>query len=113
MTAAKTTGQAVADGDLGGREDAEQHTGRQLGGRDDRGGAYGPAVSPGRVSAATDRVPGCLAERESRPPDSVSAGLFSDGVNVKLRGGQVAGGPIDVVLGVTADGERGILGLWA
>jgi hypothetical protein len=33
--------------------------------------------------------------------------------NVKIRDGQVANRPIYVVLGVTADGERDVLGLWA
>lgn len=39
--------------------------------------------------------------------------LFVDAINVKIRDGQVANRPIYVVLGVTAEGERDILGLWA
>jgi transposase-like protein len=39
--------------------------------------------------------------------------LFVDAIGVKLRDGQVANRPIYVALGVTVDGERDILGLWA
>jgi transposase-like protein len=39
--------------------------------------------------------------------------LFIDVINVKIRDGQVASRPIYTVLGVTADGERDILGLRA
>jgi hypothetical protein len=44
---------------------------------------------------------------------AVYAVLFIDVINVKIRDGQVANRPIYVILGVTADGERDILGLWA
>jgi transposase-like protein len=54
-----------------------------------------------------------LAEWQSRPLDPVYAVLFIDVINVKIRDGQVANRPIYTVLGVTADGERDILGLWA
>ena len=40
-------------------------------------------------------------------------GVFIDCLHVKIRDGNVANRPICVVLGVTADGTRGILGLWA
>ena len=33
--------------------------------------------------------------------------------NVKIREGQVANRPIYLALGVTVDGERDVLGLWA
>lgn len=39
--------------------------------------------------------------------------LFIDVINVKIRDGQVANRPIYVVMGVTVDGTRDILGLWA
>jgi putative transposase len=54
-----------------------------------------------------------LAEWQSRPLDPVYAVLFIDCINVKIRDGQVANRPVYTVLGVTADGERDILGLWA
>ena len=39
--------------------------------------------------------------------------VFIDAINVKIREGQVANRPIYLALGVTADGERDVLGLWA
>jgi transposase-like protein len=74
---------------------------------------YGAEVSRDTVSAITDRVLEGLAEWQSRPLEPVYAVLFIDAINVKIRDGQVANRPIYTVLGVTADGERDILGLWA
>lgn len=39
--------------------------------------------------------------------------VFIDAIHVKIRDGHVANRPIYVALGVNADGERDILGLWA
>jgi hypothetical protein len=39
--------------------------------------------------------------------------LFIDAINVKIREGQVANRPVYLALGVTVDGERDVLGLWA
>jgi putative transposase len=39
--------------------------------------------------------------------------LFIDALVVKIRDGQVVNRPIYVVIGVTVNGERDILGLWA
>ena len=39
--------------------------------------------------------------------------IFIDAINVKIREGQVANRPIYLALGVTVDGERDMLGLWA
>ena len=74
---------------------------------------YGAEVSRDTISTITDRVLEGLAEWQSRPLDAVYAVLFIDVINVKIRDGNVANRPIYVVLGVTADGERDILGLWA
>ena len=74
---------------------------------------YGAQVSRETISTITDRVLDGLAEWQSRPLDAVYAVLFLDAIHVKIRDGQVANRPIYVALGVTADGERDILGLWA
>jgi putative transposase len=74
---------------------------------------YGAEVSGDTISAITDRVLDGLAEWQSRPLEPVYAVLFIDVINVKIRDGNVANRPIYVILGVTADGERDILGLWA
>jgi putative transposase len=49
----------------------------------------------------------------NRPLDPVYPVLSIDCIHVKIRDGQVTNRPIYVVLGVTVDGERDILGLWA
>jgi putative transposase len=74
---------------------------------------YGAEVSRDQISTITDRMLEGLAEWQSRPLDAVYAVLFTDVINVKIRDGNVASRPIYVILGVTADGERDILGLWA
>ncbi len=74
---------------------------------------YGAEVSKQMISNVTDRVIEKIAEWQSRPLDAVYAVLFIDAINVKIRDGEVANRPIYLALGVTADGERDILGLWA
>ena len=39
--------------------------------------------------------------------------MFIDAIVVKVRDGQVVNRPVYVVIGVTVNGERDILGLWA
>src|SRR6201987_3628331 len=74
---------------------------------------YGAEVSKATITAITDRVMEGLAEWQSRPLDPVYAVVFIDAINVKIREGQVANRPIYLALGVTVDGERDVLGLWA
>ncbi len=54
-----------------------------------------------------------LAVWPSRPLDAVYAVICIDAINVQIREGQVANRPVYLALGVTADGERDVLGLWA
>src|ERR1700751_1833635 len=74
---------------------------------------YGAEVSKQTITTITDRVMDGLAGWQSRPLDSVYAVIFIDAINVKIREGQVANRPVYLALGVTADGERDVLGLWA
>jgi len=74
---------------------------------------YGAEVSKQTITTITDRVMDGLAEWQGRLLEPVYAVLFIDAIQVKIREGQVANRAIYVVLGVTADGERDILGLWA
>jgi putative transposase len=74
---------------------------------------YGAAVSKDTISAITDRVLVGLADWQSRPLDPVYPVIFIDAIHVKIRDGQVANRPIYLALGVTVNGERDILGLWA
>src|SRR6266540_3655193 len=74
---------------------------------------YGASVSKDTISAITDRVVDAMGEWQSRPLDPVYPVIFIDAIRVKIRDGPVANRPIYVALGVTCDGERDILGLWA
>jgi len=74
---------------------------------------YGAEVSKQTITAITERVMEGLADWQSRPLDAVYAVLFIDAINVKIREGQVANRPVYLALGVTVDGERDVLGLWA
>ena len=74
---------------------------------------YGAEVSKQTITTITDRVMDGLAEWQNRPLDPVYAVIFIDAINVKIREGQVANRPIYLALGVTVDGERDVLGLWA
>jgi putative transposase len=74
---------------------------------------YGASVSTQTISTITDRVIEGMAEWQSRPLDSVYPVVFIDAVNVKIRDGNVANRPIYIALGVTVEGTRDILGLWA
>jgi putative transposase len=74
---------------------------------------YGAEVSKQTISAITDTVMEGMAEWQSRPLDPVYAVIFIDAIQVKIREGQVANRPVYLALGVTAEGTRDVLGLWA
>jgi len=74
---------------------------------------YGASVSKDTVSRITDKVLEEMTEWCARPLDAVYPVIFIDALVVKIRDGQVTNRPIYVVVGVTVNGERDILGLWA
>jgi transposase-like protein len=74
---------------------------------------YGAKVSKETVTRITDGVLETMVEWQNRPLDVVYPVMFIDAIHVKIREGQVANRPIYVAIGVTVDGERDILGLWA
>jgi putative transposase len=74
---------------------------------------YGASVSKETISRITDRVLEEMADWSVRPLDEIYAAVFIDALVVKVRDGQVANRPIYAAIGVTLDGEREILGLWA
>src|SRR5918997_3336570 len=74
---------------------------------------YGAEVSRATISTITDKVLEGMSEWQNRPLDAVYPVLFIDCIHVKIRDGQVANRPIYVAIGVTVDGTRDILGLWA
>ncbi|ANZ13591.1 transposase [Streptomyces noursei ATCC 11455] len=74
---------------------------------------YGASVSKATISTITDKVMDGMAEWSNRPLDRVYPVLFVDAINVKIRNGQVANRPVYVVMAVTTEGHRDILGIWA
>src|SRR6478672_1991524 len=74
---------------------------------------YGAEVSKQTISTITDQVMEGMAEWQNRPLDRVYPVLFVDAINVKIRDGKVANRPIYLVMAVTVDGHRDILGIWA
>ena len=74
---------------------------------------YGASVSKETISRITDKVIEEMQEWVARPLDTVYAAVFIDAIMVKVRDGQVANRPIYAAIGVTLDGEKDVLGLWA
>ncbi len=74
---------------------------------------YGAEVSKQTISSITDQVMEGMAEWQNRPLDRVYPVLFVDAINVKIRDGKVANRPVYVVMSVTVEGTRDILGIWA
>jgi putative transposase len=74
---------------------------------------YGAKVSRDTISRITDKVIEEMTEWQNRPLDAVYPVLFVDAIHLKVRDGQVTNRPFYVVIGVTVDGHRDILGLWA
>lgn len=74
---------------------------------------YGAEVSKQTISTITDQVMEGMAEWQNRPLDRVYPVLFVDAINVKIRDGKVANRPVYVVMAVTVEGTRDILGIWA
>jgi transposase-like protein len=74
---------------------------------------YGAKVSKDTISRITDKVVEEMTEWANRPLDSVYPVIFIDAIHVKVRDGQVTNRPFYVVIGVTVDGRREVLGIWA
>ncbi len=79
------------------------------------GEVYGARVSKDTISRITEKVVAEMTEWLARPLDEapVYPVIFIDALVVKVRDGQVMNKPVYVVIGVTVNGERDILGLWA
>jgi putative transposase len=74
---------------------------------------YGASVSRETVSRITDKVIEEMQAWQSRPLDPIYAAVFIDAIVVKVRDGQVANRPVYAAIGVTLEGGKDILGLWA
>jgi transposase-like protein len=74
---------------------------------------YGTSVSKETISRITDKVIDEMAQWQNRPLDRVYPVVFIDAIHVKVRDGQVSNKPFYAAVGVTVNGERDILGIWA
>jgi putative transposase len=74
---------------------------------------YGAEVSKDTISRITDAVLAEMADWLVRPLDRVYPVVFIDAIHVKVRDGQVANRAFYCAIGVTVDGKRDILGIWA
>ncbi|HEX8769699.1 MAG TPA: IS256 family transposase [Acidimicrobiales bacterium] len=74
---------------------------------------YGASVSKETISRITDKVLEEMTDWSHRPLDEIYAAVFIDAVVIKVRDGQVANRPFYAAIGVTLDGDKDILGLWA
>jgi len=74
---------------------------------------YGASVSKDTISRITDKVIEEVTEWQNRPLDRVYPVVFIDALLVKVRDGQVRNKPFYLAVGVTVNGERDILGIWA
>jgi len=72
---------------------------------------YGAKVSKDTISRITEKVTGEMAEWTNRPLDPSYPVIFVDAIVVKVRDGQVRNTPFYVVMGITVNGERDILGI--
>lgn len=74
---------------------------------------YGATVSKDTISRITDKVVEEMTEWCQRPLDPVYPVVFIDALHVKVRDGQVTNRAFYIAVGVTVDGHRDILGIWA
>src|SRR5215469_2598581 len=74
---------------------------------------YGASVSKETISRITDKVIEEMTDWQNRPLDAVYAAIFVDAIMVKVRDDQVANRPVYAAIGVTLEGGKDILGLWA
>ena len=74
---------------------------------------YGADVSRETISKITDAVVEDMADWLVRPLDRVYPVVFIDAIHVKVRDGQVANRAFYCAIGVSVEGKRDILGIWA
>jgi transposase-like protein len=74
---------------------------------------YGASLSRETISRITDKVIEEMNDWAVRPLDEIYAAVFIDAIVVKVRDGQVANRPFYAAIGVTLEGDKDILGLWA
>nr|WP_126226078.1 IS256 family transposase [Burkholderia ambifaria] len=74
---------------------------------------YGTEVSPDFISSVTDEVMAEALSWQSRPLETMYPVVFFDALRVKIRDdGVVSNKAVYLALGIQADGQRDVLGLW-
>lgn len=74
---------------------------------------YGTEVSPDFISSVTDEVMAETQAWQNRPLEPMYPVVFFDALRVKIRGdGVVSNKAVYLALGIQADGQRDVLGLW-
>lgn len=75
--------------------------------------SYGTEVSPDFISSVTDEVMAEALAWQSRPLEAMYPVVFFDALRVKIRSdGLVNNKAVYLALGIQADGQRDVLGLW-
>lgn len=74
---------------------------------------YGATVSKDTISRITDKVVEEMQSWANRPLDAIYPVVFIDAIHLKVRDGQVTNRAFYVAIGVTVEGQRDILGIWA
>jgi transposase-like protein len=75
--------------------------------------SYGTEVSPDFISSVTDEVMAEAIAWQSRPLEVMYPVVFFDALRVKIRSdGVVSNKAVYLALGIAADGQRDVLGLW-
>jgi transposase-like protein len=75
--------------------------------------AYGTQVSPDFISSVTDEVMAETLAWQNRPLEPMYPVVFFDALRVKIRDdGVVSNKAVYLALGIQADGQRDVLGLW-
>jgi len=75
--------------------------------------SYGTEVSPDFISSVTDEVMAETLAWQNRPLEPMYPVVFFDALRVKIRDdGVVSNKAVYLALGIQADGQRDVLGLW-
>lgn len=75
--------------------------------------SYGTEVSPDFISSVTDEVMAETIAWQNRPLEAMYPVVFFDALRVKIRDdGGVSNKAVYLALGIQADGQRDVLGLW-
>ena len=75
--------------------------------------SYGTEVSPDFISSVTDEVMAETIAWQNRPLEAMYPVVFFDALRVKIRSdGIVSNKAVYLALGIQADGQRDVLGLW-